>query len=600
MDHSESLPTEVLEVIGRLPSAKREPFRQYAKRRQSKYKEEPVGIEEFITSPKFLNKSDEIYPRVMEALIELNNGDHQEAILTGAIGVAKTTIAVYSMTYQLYLLSCFKRPHREFGLDPSSEIVVVFQSLNASLAKAVDYMRFKSLIDSSPYFRDHFFYDRKIESELRFPSRIIVKPVAGDVAGAIGQNVIGGVIDEVNYMERVDRSKRSLDGGEYDQATALYNSIARRRKSRFMRKGKLPGLLCLVSSKRYPGQFTDQKIKEAEKDPTIYVYDKRTWDVLPSDRFSGDWFAVFIGDLARQPHIVRSNDVAPGKELLMQVPVEYRDDFERDIHEALREIGGISTMATHPFLVNREAVAKCFGRRKSIFSRAEIHSDEPLQIYPKRFKEPDQPRVAHLDLALTGDCAGLCIGYVKEFVDVTRGNVATGKMPLIHIDGNLRIRPPPNGEISFERIRNILFRLREHGLNIHFVTMDSFQSRDTIQILNSQQFNASLTSVDRDSLPYDVTKSALYEGRVLIPKDDGLLNELLALEFDTQKGKVDHPPRGSKDVADALAGVIYGLTWARYFWAHHGVSPVQASDGLRQAAARRNILRHQQENESDL
>ncbi len=585
MKHPESLPPQVLDAIERIPAAKREAFRKYFKRRQSKYKEEPVGLQEFVTSPAYLNKPNELYPKVMVALLDLNNGKYQEAILTGAIGVAKTTIAVYSTAYQLYLLSCLRRTHREFGLDPSSEIVIVFQSLNERLAKAVDYARFKSLIDSSPYFREHFNYNRKIESELRFPNRIIVKPVTGDVAGAIGQNVIGGVIDEVNHMERIEKSKRSLDGGEYDQATSLYNSIARRRKSRFMRKGKLPGLLCLVSSKRYPGQFTDQKIKEAEQDPTIYVYDKRTWEVLPEDRFSGKWFTVFIGDQARQPCILGSEESAKNQELLMKVPVEYRDDFERDIHEALREIGGISTMATHPYFANREAVARCFGRRRSIFNRTEIHSDEKLRVYPKRFEDPDQPRVAHLDLAVTGDSAGLCIGYVKRFVEVKRGEETAGKMPLIHIDGALRIKPPRSGEISFERIRRILFRLRENGLNIRFVTLDSFQSRDTIQILNSQRFNASLTSVDKTPLPYDVTKSAIYEGRVLIPKDDFLLGELLALEFDAQKGKVDHPPRGSKDVADALAGVVYGLTWARYFWTIHGVSPIQAPDALRKISA---------------
>lgn len=585
MAQADTLPASVLDVIKRIPADRRDEFRAYVNRRRSRFTQEPIGLEQFVADPSYLNKANQIYPRVLEALIEINSGSYQEAILTGAIGVAKSTIAIYSMAYQLYRLSCLKSPHLEFDLDPSSEIVIIFQSLNERLAKAVDYLRFKSLIDGSPYFRQCCPYDRKVESELRFPNRIIVKPVAGNVAGAIGQNVIGGVIDEVNYMERVGRSKRSLDNGEYDQATALYNSIARRRKSRFMRKGELPGLLCLVSSKRYPGQFTDNKVKEAEQDPTIYVYDRRTWEILPEDRFSGKWFKVFIGDQTRQPRIIGEDDPNCDDDFVLEVPVEYRDDFERDIHEALREIGGISTMATHPFLANREAVSWGFGRRKSLFNKTEIFSDEKLLIFPKRFEDREQPRLAHLDLALTGDSAGLCIGYVKKFVDVSRGDRSAGKMPLIYIDGALRINPPRNGEINFERLRNILFRLRDNGLNIRFVTFDSFQSRDSIQILRGQGFLASLTSVDKTPLPYDVTKSALYENRVLIPKDDGLLNELLALEYDTQKGRVDHPPNGSKDVADSLAGVVYGCTWARYFWTIHGVSPTQAPISLRKISS---------------
>jgi hypothetical protein len=38
------------------------------------------------------------------------------------------------------------------------------------------------------------------------------------------------------------------------------------------------------------------------------------------------------------------------------------------------------------------------------------------------------------------------------------------------------------------------------------------------------------------------------------------------LEKDTKTGKVDHVPGASKDCADALAGVVYGLTMRREIW----------------------------------
>lgn len=585
-----NIPVESQEAIlkiveEKIPSDKREAFARYLEQRQSKFKSPPVDIKTFITSPEYLGKQDEIYPAVMEALIELNNGQYQEAVLTGAIGTAKTTIAVLTQAFQIYLLSCLRYPHKQFGLDPSSEIVIVFQSINERLAKSVDYARLKALIDASPYFKNHFDYDHRIESELKFPNRIIVKPVTGDVAGAIGQNVIGGVIDEINHMARTTKSLKAVDGLQYDQATALYNSISRRRKSRFMKCGILPGVLCLVGSKRFPGQFSDERMEAAKKDATIFVYDKRTWDVLPADRFSGIWFTVFIGDDARQPRILNPDEKldTANSEQLMKVPVEYLEDFKRDIHEALREVGGISTMAVHPFFTNREKVAACFGRRRSIFNKTNVdYSTDELWCYLKRFEDLDQPRLVHIDLALTGDSAGLCIGYVKGFVDVKRGNQTVGKMPLINIDATLRIRPPRNGEIDFERIRRTLFTLRERGLNIEFATLDSFQSRDTIQILNSKGIKSSLSSVDKTLQPYDVLKTALLEGRVRIPADNFLLSELLGLELDIQKGKVDHSPRGSKDVADALAGVVYGLTWKRYFWGIHGVNPIEVPPQLLQ------------------
>ena len=74
-----------------------------------------------------------------------------------------------------------------------------------------------------------------------------------------------------------------------------------------MKHGILPGILCLVSSRRYPGQFTDTKEEEALTDPTIYVYDKCTWDVKPS-AYGKERFQVFIGDEFRKPKVLTKKD----------------------------------------------------------------------------------------------------------------------------------------------------------------------------------------------------------------------------------------------------------------------------------------------------
>ena len=58
-------------------------------------------------------------------------------------------------------------------------------------------------------------------------------------------------------------------------------------------------------------------------------------------------------------------------------------------------------------------------------------------------------------------------------------------------------------------------------------------------------------------------KNALYDNRVFLPRHDKLLNELKTLEKDAKTGKIDHPSTSSKDIADALAGVVYGLTMRR-------------------------------------
>ncbi len=96
-DKAPSLQQQALAVVeNRIAPEKRLAFAEYVERRQSKFKSEPVEIEEFLTSKAYLGKEGEIYPRVLEALYKLLSGPYQEAVLTGAIGTAKTTIAVYA------------------------------------------------------------------------------------------------------------------------------------------------------------------------------------------------------------------------------------------------------------------------------------------------------------------------------------------------------------------------------------------------------------------------------------------------------------------------------------------------------------------------
>lgn len=563
--------------------------------RLAKFKYPPVGPREFIESKAYMDKAGVLWPRVMDEFEEMNSGKYTESVLTGGIGVAKTTIALYSQAYQLYQLSCLRNPHEEFDLDPSSEIVVIFQSLNEKLAKDVDYARFRDMLANAPYFRRQFPFDRSRESEMRFPNRIVVKPVSGQDTGAIGQNVIGGIIDEINFMAVVENSKVNKDGATYDQAVQNYNSIARRRESRFMQKGTLPGMLCLVSSRNYPGQFTDVKEIEARTNPRIFVYDKRLWDIRP-ERFTGDKFRVFIGDETRKPRILLDEEVASTEDqpLVMAIPTEYKASFENDMLRSLRDVAGVSTQALHPFMLNTDAVAKCFGVVQSIASRDDVDFvDTKLQILPDRIVNPDEPRFAHIDLSISKDSCGVSIGHISHFEHVNRGDhVET--LPVIRFDMLLEVRPPRGGEIIFDKIRRLLYVLRDDlKLPLKYVSFDQFQSKDSMQILHQAGFMVGYRSMDTDTWAYDMTKQAFYDGRILAPEHQKAQSEMVRLEIDHKKHKIDHPPNGSKDVADSMAGVVIGLTMRRELWVRHKIPLTRIPKSIADAKAERPAVKDQ-------
>ena len=97
----------------------------------------------------------------MENGEEINSRQYVEVVLTGGIGVAKTTLALYSQAYQLYNLSVLLHAAQTYDLDPSSEILMVFQSLEREPGAG---RRLPALSrhdrQASPFF-DDFPYDRR-------------------------------------------------------------------------------------------------------------------------------------------------------------------------------------------------------------------------------------------------------------------------------------------------------------------------------------------------------------------------------------------------------------------------------------------------------
>jgi hypothetical protein len=520
----------------------------------------PVSIKEFVESPEYLGDTS-IYPANMEALDRLNNpkglrigSTFTEAVIAGGIGVGKSTIAILSLLYQIYVLSCLRSPQRLFDLSETSEIVFVVQAPTERLAKAVGYARMRELVLQSPYFK-RFAPDKRVKSELRFSNGVVLRPLSGSDTAALGQNVLGGLLDEVAFADYTERSARTRDKDVFDQAERQYNAIAMRRKSRFLKNGRLPGLLCLVSSPQYPEDLIERKIRQAQDGDAIFLYQLRLWEVKP-DNYGEARFQVFVGDDNRPPRIVETEQTDP--ELIEDVPLEFKPDFERDIDAAIRDICGRSTQSVRPFLRNKERVLAAF-QRESILSKVSVDfSVERLSFRPGRIEHPQLIRWAHVDLALTRDSAGIAIGYCPEFVEVS------GELkPKIEIEVALEVLPPKQGEIDFSKIRSLLHKLRDAGMNLRFVTFDGYQSADSRQILQNQRFTTGIVSMDRTTEPYQYLRDAIYDDRVSLPEHEKLQSELLRLEFDARRQKVDHPMNGSKDLADCVAGVVYQLSRRR-------------------------------------
>lgn len=552
-----------------------------------KWRRSPVDMETFMFDETYLGLDrSEIYPLVMDLLNELDTDQYNECVLGGALGIGKTFAANIFTARAIYKLSCMRHPQTTFGLQARSALVFTIQSIRLGTAKKAVFQELGQYIRSSPYFMNVYPYDKYVQSELIFrEQRISVMPVSSAVTGVISMNVIGGQLDEANFFQKLVKSKSSeADAdGTLDQAQKLYQALARRRKSRFVRQGRVPGMFFIISSAKYPDDFTSRKAAESTMqggiDPKIYVWIKSQWEVKAPENFLPGRFRVQIGnDLVKSKVLADGEEPHPTCEAI-DVPDDFKSDFLKDVEGAIRDFAGLTSRALRPFMPNRDKVRECMDAAEEqgyVNPFTTDVYDFSLGIpHPDRARlrlDVDAPRAVHVDLGLKRDAAGLAIGHVVGIKSVKRRtpdglSLEIDYLPVVAYDVILRIVPPPGGEVEFALIRKFIKDLRDvHGLPIKYVTFDGFEAVDSRQILKTQGFLTDYLSVDKGMERYNSLKDAVYDVRALFHRNQFLAGELAGLQYARTRGgakeKVDHRPDGSKDVADAVCGV-YGFLMNR-------------------------------------
>lgn len=549
------------------------------------YDELPVDPETWLLDPYYMGATGaNLYPRWREDFVEVCAGDYTDVILGGAIGTGKSTFTEFLLLRTVYEVLCLKNPQVSFGLMPGSSIVICNISVSEEQAKKAIFTHMLEKVRLSPWFKEKFPYDPRVKSELRFPKNVTVFPGASTNNSLLGLNVIAGALDEGNFMpvqqasqSRAVALRAKARGGTYDKAESLYNAMLRRMKSRFLRFGKLPGRLITLSSAQYPDDFISRRMRAALSDPSIFVRSYALWEVN-REKYSPKTFRVEVGTDLQGSRILTGEE-APDSVVgdVIDVPVDFLRDFEKDIDDAIRDIAGVATLTVDQFIRNFSKVMACVkADRQPAYTADTTNLVDGHKLYRRAFLDvdeagkktlrynPDAPRVAHIDPSLRRDATGLAVGHIADVVKVLRRN-ADGEefeewAPLIHYDLILRIVAPRFQEIEFERVRDILYALKEDGMSIELVTYDSWQSAEALQHLRKRGFLAEQLSVDKTIVPYETLKQAFYEERVSMYHHEPALFELRRLEFDRLRGKVDHPEKGQKDVSDAMAAVAYTLT----------------------------------------
>lgn len=517
----------------------------------------------------------------------------------GGIVLHNTYMVGVSMAYDLYKLGMMRSPQAAYGLSGGSQIVLFAFSTTISQAGLGLGQEFMAMMDRIPWFKNKF--PRKGSGfMMRFPKNILFSVGTEGANRILGLNAIGGAIDETDFHGSSSgaSSAPSRSGDEKTRAARLYGSVLRRIQSRFQRKGRIPSHMYLMSSKTTRRSFMVEQLRAKKNDPSVFVRDYAAYEVKPPEFYMDQTFRVFIGGPNMEPRILKGDDESllppEYRDMVVEVPMDYHGNFVTDIEGSLQEIAGVATNAGGKFFRLPERVIDSFeGDRPHPFTveawvcGGQGDFDWPMLakgqskilrggIVEKEYTlkiSPDAPRFAHIDPSSTDLPSGLAVAHIPRYVEVVRrsrdGEETKDLAPLIQVDFLLQILPPPGGEIDMGEIRSLLYEMNGHGFNVTRCTSDSYQSAETGIRLKEKGIEHEVVSTDKNRKAYDTLKTVIYEGRLVGYPFPQVVKELLGLEVDPKRDRVVRPSRfddgtrGTKDVADALACVVYELETKR-------------------------------------
>ena len=546
------------------------------------FDEEPVDLRTFIRDKRFLGQTNielspvqsqaiqviervylpELYPRMAE---EFEFGAYwgEDIPMRNLItlqwgkGSGKDAICRWASLRVAYLLLCLKSPLMYFGMPETDSISLLNIASNAPQANLAFFKPMTKAV-ARGWFKDKaqpkqglIQYDKNIEA------------VSGhsDAEGQEGLNIMLGVADEIDAFkskdEFVGQGKKLREAST--SAESILEMLKTSASSRFAQSYKRVA----ISYPRYLGSTIQRLTAEGYASNEKYGAKSihfvsgplATWEVNPridgKEAFAEDYAEDPVGSAAKY-------ECKPSRAI---------DAFFKNM-SIFRESVDAEEM---PLKIEYKEVTYY-----SKHTRRNTRGWEPIFQFSPDFHAVQGARYSmHGDLAIKGDRAGIALSHVEKWEYTTHNTIGddgavyeTAQItPLIRNDFTIAFEAdstakdaagdPLPREIQIRWARMLAFELIKRGFVIGQFTFDGFQSDDTIQILLANGIESDKKSTDRDPGIWASLKDIASEGRLKMPFDQLLMNELEALSK-LDNGKIDHPPTGSKDLADAFSCSVVG------------------------------------------
>ena len=523
------------------------------------FDEKPVSLREFVTDEKYLGlpelseyqytlieKSSQVYKE--STLIKLfgEKEGHRmfkqtanEVVAQLGKGSGKDYCSTIAVSYIVYLLLCLKDPASYYGKPPGDSIDIINIAINAQQANNVFFKGFRTRIDKSPWFIGK--YSEKA-SEIKFNKNITVHSGHSEREAWEGYNVIVVILDEISGF-----SVENTTGHEQAKTGSLIYEMYRASvDSRFPDYGKV----ILLSFPRYKNDYIQQRYNDVVADKEVVVrshkfkLDNDLPDGTAGNEFDIEWEEDNIisykypGMYAlRRP----TWEVNPTRSI-----EDFKIAFYKNAPDALGRFACMPSEAIDAFFKSREKIEKSF-------SNLGVAVDQFGRIEDWFAPDPDKEYFIHVDLAQKHDHCAVAMSHVQKWVNIKVTDTYSQPAPIVEVDAVRFWTPTPDKSVDFTEVKDYILSLKTKGFKIRLCTFDRWNSHDMMQQLKQYGINTELLSVAKKH--YDDMAMVVLEERLSGPHIPLLIDELLQLRI--MRDRVDHPRKGSKDLADAVCGSIF-------------------------------------------
>ncbi|NDB84886.1 MAG: hypothetical protein EB127_19605, partial [Alphaproteobacteria bacterium] len=418
-------------------------------------------------------------------------------------------------------------------------IDIINIAVNAQQANNVFFKGFKTRIDRSPWFVGK--YDPKA-SEIRFDKNVNVYSGHSEREAFEGYNVIAVILDEISGFA----TENTTGHDQAKTADAIYDMYRGSVISRFPDFGKII-LLSFPRFKNDPIQkFYDSVIAEKETivRSKLLKMDNDLPDGIPGNEITVEWEEdhILSYKIPRVYALKRPTwEINPTKKI-----EDFKVEFYKNMPDALSRFACMPSDAVDAFFKSREKIEKAFN--KTYYA---VDSFGRLEEWFK--PEEGKKYFIHVDLAQKHDHCAVSLAHVDKWVNIKVTETYSQPAPIVVVDAVRYWTPTPDKSVDFTEVKDYILAIKSRGFNISLCTFDRWNSHDMMQQLKQYGINTETLSVSKKH--YDDMAMVVLEERLSGPSIPLLIDELLQLRI--MKDKVDHPRKGSKDLADAVCGSIY-------------------------------------------